>query len=79
MSIEYSELIGRLEEFQERLETLCAAVEVEKGLQEITELEGRMASPDFWNNNDTWGPGTRRHTQKHYSKESDKNMTKIAK
>ena len=52
MSIEYSELISRLEEFQERLETLCAAVEVEKGLQEITELEGRMASPDFWNNND---------------------------
>ena len=52
MSIEYSELIGRLEEFQERLGTLCAAVEVEKGLQEITELEGRMASPDFWNNND---------------------------
>ena len=52
MSIEYSELSGRLEEFQERLGTLCAAVEVEKGLQEITELEGRMASPDFWNNND---------------------------
>ena len=52
MSIEYSELISRLEEFQERLGTLCAAVEVEKGLQEIAELEGRMASPDFWNNND---------------------------
>ncbi|MEC7776020.1 MAG: peptide chain release factor 2, partial [Planctomycetota bacterium] len=52
MSIEYNELIARLEEFQDRLETLCAAVEVEKGLQEITELEERMASPDFWNNND---------------------------
>ena len=39
MSIEYNELIARLEEFQDRLETLCAAVEVEKGLQEITELE----------------------------------------
>jgi len=52
MSIEYSELVGRLEEFQERLRTLCEAAEVEKGLEQITAIEERMASPDFWNNNE---------------------------
>ena len=52
MSAEYSELITRLEDFKERLGTLCEAIEVEKGLEQITELEGRMANPDFWNNNE---------------------------
>ena len=52
MSAEYSELITRLEDFKERLGILCEAVEVEKGLEQIAELEGRMANPDFWNNNE---------------------------
>ena len=52
MSAEYSELITRLEDFKERLGTLCEAIEVEKGLEQITELEGRMANPAFWNNNE---------------------------
>ena len=52
MTAEYSELISRLEDFRERLKALCGAVEVDKGLQQIDELEGRMATPGFWDNNE---------------------------
>ena len=52
MSAEYSELTARLEDFRARLQALCDAVEVDKGLEQIDELEGRMATPGFWDNNE---------------------------
>ena len=52
MSAEYSELTARLEGFRARLQALCDAVEVDKGLEQIDELEGRMATPGFWDNNE---------------------------
>ncbi|MFP6739485.1 MAG: peptide chain release factor 2 [Planctomycetota bacterium] len=52
MSAEYSELIARMEDFRDRLQALCGAVEVDKGLEQIDELEGRMATPGFWDNNE---------------------------
>ena len=51
MSAEYSELTARLEDFRNRLQALCDAVEVDKGLEQIDVLEGRMATPGFWDNN----------------------------
>ncbi|MEC9352014.1 MAG: peptide chain release factor 2 [Planctomycetota bacterium] len=52
MSAEYSELTSRLEDFRDRLQALCNAVAVDKGLEQIDELEGRMATPGFWDNNE---------------------------
>jgi len=45
-------LTARLEDFRNRLQALCDAVEVDKGLEQIDELEGRMATPGFWDNNE---------------------------
>ena len=45
-------MTARLEDFRNRLQALCDAVEVDKGLEQIDELEGRMATPGFWDNNE---------------------------
>lgn len=45
-------MTARLEDFRARLQALCDAVEVDKGLEQIDELEGRMATPGFWDNNE---------------------------
>ena len=45
-------MTARLEDFRARLQALCDAVEVDKGLKQIDELEGRMATPGFWDNNE---------------------------
>ena len=47
-----TELLQKLDEAQQRLEAMSDAVQMEKSVQRLTELEEAMAKPGFWDNNE---------------------------